>query len=63
MRSALKGHFTGVYYFDAKTISFVTSMTVWAMFYRRKTVEKPAKKIVEAINSYFDRNVIAYDVI
>ena len=63
MRSHLKGHFTGCYFFPEKAISFASSMTVWAMFYRRKTVEKPAKAIVDAVNTYFGREVIEYDTI
>jgi hypothetical protein len=59
----LKGHFTGIYFFNAKKVAFADTMTAFAMFYRRKTMRKPHKAIVERINDFFERDVIAFDIV
>ncbi|WP_162800717.1 hypothetical protein [Acidibrevibacterium fodinaquatile] len=58
MKTDLKGHFTGAYHFSEEKISFATAMTVWAMFYRRKTLERPHAAVVKAINDFFGKEVI-----
>lgn len=63
LKPLLKGHFTGVYFFNAKEVSFADTMTTFAMFYRRKSLRKPHKRIVDKINAFFERDVIAFDVI
>lgn len=35
-------------------------MTVWSMFYMRKTIERPALRVVDSINAFFRRPVIRY---
>lgn len=60
MKGHLKGHFTGIYLFKKKKIEFATAMTVWSMFYRKKTIERPAMKIVASINEFFGEEVIRY---
>lgn len=56
----LKGHFTGLYHFNDERIPFATATTVWSMFYRKKTIERPALKVVESINAFFGEEVITY---
>jgi hypothetical protein len=54
MRKSLKGHFTGCYYFrQPDEIKFAQAMTVWAMFYHRKTIERPHHSILKRINNFF----------
>lgn len=60
LRPFLKGHFTGIYHFVDEEITFATAMTVWSMFYRRKTIARPALKVVEPINNFFGQDVIIY---
>lgn len=60
LRRHLKGHFTGVYYFNPEEITFATAMTVWSMFYRKKTIQRPAKAIAQAINDFFGEETIVY---
>jgi hypothetical protein len=60
MKGGLNGHFTGAYFFHETNIAFATAMTVWAMFYRKKNLSKPAKAIVESINTFFGDDTIRY---
>jgi hypothetical protein len=60
IKKSLKGHFTGVYYFNRQEIEFATAMTVWSMFYRKKSLTRPARKIVGSINAFFGQDVLAY---
>jgi hypothetical protein len=59
----LKGHFTGCYYFDPKKIGFSDAMTTWAMFYKRKTIQRPHKAIVKRINNFFDDEILRFGYI
>lgn len=61
LKPLLKGHFTHAYYFAAKKISFATAMTVWSMFYRKKSLEQPLKAVVDPINRFFGTETIAFD--
>jgi hypothetical protein len=63
IRKALRGHFSGVYTFCEDEIGFATAMTVWSMFYRKKTISRPAGRVVEPINSFFARDVLQYHVL
>ena len=63
LRTVLRGHFTGIYHFRNPTIGFATAMTVWSMFYQRKTIDRPAKAVVDRINDFFEDNVLAYIVL
>ena len=56
----LQGHFTGGYHFVDESVSFATAITVWAMFYRRKTVERPLRAVVKPINDFFGKDTIVY---
>jgi hypothetical protein len=60
LRPLLIGHFTGAYHFRPNKITFATAMTVWSMFYRKKTIERPLKAVVDPINDFFEREVITY---
>jgi hypothetical protein len=61
LKPLFKGHFTGFYYFESEVIDFATAMTVWSMFYRKKSIKKPASAVVEVINKFFDEKVIVYN--
>jgi hypothetical protein len=63
MRPFLIDHFTHAYYFVDTTISFATAITVWSMFYRKKTLEKPLAAVVEPINTFFEAPTIAFKAI
>ncbi len=56
----LKGHFTGIYFFNEEEVSFADTMTAFAMFYRRKTLNRPHKAVVEKINGFFDKDLISF---
>ncbi|MHB1550174.1 MAG: hypothetical protein ACYCX6_03100 [Vulcanimicrobiaceae bacterium] len=56
----LRGHFTGIYYFGDLEIGFADAITVWSMFYRKKTIEKPAAKVKQTINDFFGRDILQY---
>ncbi len=53
-------YFTGVYYFRPTTIGFDTSLTVWSMFYLKKTLDRPECKIVESINGFLEDDVLGF---
>ncbi len=61
LQPLLSGHFTHAYYFAIKKVTFSTAMTVWSMFYRKKTLDKPLKAVVDPINKFFGRETIAFD--
>jgi len=63
MVSSLEGHFTGIYYFYEEKVGFATAMTVWSMFYRKKKLSKPAKKIIKSINEFFGQDTISYGLV
>lgn len=56
----LKGHFTHAYHFADDKVSFATATTTWAMFYRKKTLNRPLRAIVDPINEFFGRETIAF---
>jgi hypothetical protein len=60
MELGLAGHFSGIYYFDKVKIGFATAMTVWSMFYRRKTIQQPTRAVVESINLFFGEDTLRY---
>lgn len=60
MKDNLKGHFTGCYYFSEDELSFATALTTWSMFYEQKTINRPQKKIIEKINSFFEDDVLKF---
>jgi hypothetical protein len=61
LQPLLSGHFTHAYYFAIKKITFATAMTVWSMFYRKKTLDRPLKAVVDPINDFFGSETIAFD--
>jgi len=56
----LKNHFTGIYHFQKTKVEFATAMTVWSMFYRKKSIDRPAGRVVDPINEFFGEDVIVY---
>ena len=56
MKLALKRHFTAVYYLTESKVGFDTSMVVWSMFYYRKPLEAPLRKVIDRINAFFGDN-------
>jgi hypothetical protein len=60
MESHLQGHFTHAYHFADETVEFATAMTVWSMFYRKKTLARPLKAVIEPINTFFERETIVF---
>jgi hypothetical protein len=60
LRTLLRRHFTGCYYFGKRRIPFSDAMTTWAMFYKRKTIERPHGAVVDRINSFFDEDIIQF---
>lgn len=49
----LHDRFTGVYYFNGDEVPFADALTVAAMFYRRKELNRPHQKVLNSINGYF----------
>lgn len=60
LRPHLKGHFTHVYHFADEKIGFATAMTVWSMFYRKKSLARPIRAVVKRINEFFERDTIVF---
>lgn len=56
----LKGHFTHAYHFAHRRVGFATAMTVWSMFYRKKTLDRPLKAVVDPINDFFGAERIVF---
>jgi hypothetical protein len=61
IRPHLRGYFTGCYYFRRKFVTFAQSLTTWSMFYYRKELRRPHRKIVERINSFFNEDVLEFE--
>ncbi len=59
-RQDLTGYFTGAYYFRTKTISFARAITIWSMFYLKKGTSRPHSPIVQAINGFIGKDVLAF---
>src|SRR5262245_6759171 len=60
MRPYLRKYFTGCHYFRRKRVSFAESLTTWSMFYYRKDLRRPHRKIVERINTFFGEDVLEF---
>jgi hypothetical protein len=60
LKPRLRGHFTGCYYFSSNKIGFSDAITVWAMFYMRKTIKRPHAAIVERINKFLDEDILCF---
>jgi hypothetical protein len=60
LADGLAGRYTGIYYFGSKRIGFATSMTVWNMFYMKKTIEKPTAKVLASINDFFGEKILRF---
>jgi len=60
LADGLAGRYTGIYYFGPKRIGFATSMTVWNMFYMKKTIEKPTAKILASVNDFFGEKILCF---
>ena len=63
LKARLRNHFTGCYYFAPQKIGFSDATTTWAMFYKRKTIDRPHGKVVDRINAFFDDKIIVFDSI
>jgi hypothetical protein len=63
LKPLLQNHFTGCYYFADDEIGFSDALTNWAMFYKKKTISRPHKAIVEQINTFFDHDLIEFGMI
>lgn len=61
IRPQLNGYFTGCYYFRPKRVTFAQSLTTWSMFYYRKDLRRPHRKIVKRINDFFDEEVLEFE--
>jgi hypothetical protein len=61
MRPRLSGYFTGCYYFSSNIVLFDQSLATWAMFYYRKDLHRPHRKILERVNRFFGEEVLAFD--
>jgi len=53
-------HFTAAYLFNEVEVDFCDAITVWAMFYFRKTVSNPHMRIVDPINEFFGDEVLQF---
>jgi hypothetical protein len=58
--SEFSGYFSGAYHFKEDMIGFDIAMATWAMFYSKKTLGRPHKKIADKINYFFDKKVILF---
>ena len=54
MKSALRRHFTAVYYLSEPEVGFDTSMVVWSMFYYTRSPQSvPIARVEDRINEFF----------
>lgn len=60
-RAALKGYFSGAYYFSKEKIPFSYAITIWAMFYLKKNLSNPHGAIVKAVNDFLGANILVFD--
>jgi hypothetical protein len=60
MARHLQGYFTAIYYFPEEKVGFSESVTVWSMFYLPKNLRYPHAKIAEYINTFFEREIVAF---
>jgi hypothetical protein len=60
VKTPLKPYFTGFYYFKEEEVGFATSVTVWSMFYLKKSISNPHAKIVADINNFLGKEVICF---
>ena len=60
MYDRLVGRFSAVYHFDEDKIKFYKAMTVWSMFYCRKTLDRPHQAIVDSVNEFFGSEVLVF---
>ncbi len=63
MLPELRGYFTACYYFRRKVVTFAQSLTTWTMFYYRKDLHRPHRKIVDRVNEFFGEEVLAFDLV
>ena len=52
----------GIYYLDEKKVDFDESITLWTMFYLRKSLDEPhgGKQVREAINAFLGRSLLRF---
>lgn len=60
MKPSLSRYFTGCYYFRDCRVPFATAITVWSMFYLKKTLALPHQKIVQSINEFLDEEALGF---
>lgn len=63
LKPLLRKHFTGCYYFSAEEIEFADAITNWAMFYKKKTISRPHRAVVEQINGFFGEELLQFGLI
>jgi hypothetical protein len=61
MKPKLRGYFTGCYFFEHRKVSFATTLATWTMFYYRKELHRPHRRIVDRVNSFFGKEVLAFE--
>ena len=59
-RAAFKDYFTGAYYFSLEELPFAYAITVWSMFYLKKTLSNPHAAIVADINSFLGEPLLVF---
>lgn len=60
MKQHLQGHFTGCYYFNDKQIEFDRTITIWSMFYWKKTSETK-KGACKRIQKFFGDEILKHE--
>jgi hypothetical protein len=63
LKPLLRGHFTGVYHFTDSKVKFSDAITAWAMFYNKKKLQRPHGTVIDVVNAYFDRKLLAFQSI
>jgi hypothetical protein len=59
-KKIFRDYFTAAYLLNDEKVDFSDAITIWAMFYLKKTVEHPHKRIVDPINQFFGRPVLEF---
>lgn len=59
-KSRFSRYFSGAYYFKLKRIHFASAMTIWSMFYFKKTLSSPHEKIAKTINDFMGGTTLLF---
>ena len=63
MAEHLKGYCSGIYYFKDQRIRFSTAITVWCMFYLKKSLKHPHKASADKINKFLGEEVLLWKIV